>query len=315
VSPRAWSAFAGVSILWGMPYLLIKVAVDDGLSPVFVTWVRVVLGAAVLLLISWRAGLLATFRGRVGWMATLALAEIAIPFTLIAAGEQHVSSPLAAILIAAAPLFVALLALRFDPTERAGGFRLVGLVVGLAGIVALVGIDVAGSTSELLGAAAVLGAALCYAVGSMVFKHRLSDLDPRASMGGSLGIAALVLTPAAALDRPASAPSPAAGGAMLALGLLCTAAALVLYAVLIAEAGAGRALVITYVNPLVALALGLVILGEHPGLGAAASLPLILAGSWLAMRRQAPRASRSHRPVKEVVMTRRSTTTAAIGTQ
>jgi drug/metabolite transporter (DMT)-like permease len=287
VSPRAWSAFAGVSILWGMPYLLIKVTVDDGLPPVFVTWVRVVLGAAVLFGISWRAALLAALRGRVRWLATLALTEIAVPFTLIATGEQQVSSSLAAILIAAAPLFVALLALRFDPTERAGGLRLVGLVVGLAGIVALVGIDVAGNVGELLGAAAVLGAALCYAVGSMVFKHRLSDLDPRASMGGSLGIAALLLTPAAALDRPASMPPPAAGSALLALGVLCTAAALVLYGALIAEAGAGRALVITYVNPLVALALGIVILGEHPGLGAAGGLPLILAGSWLAMRRRA----------------------------
>src|SRR5262249_8496560 len=148
MSPRAWSAFIGVSTLWGLPYLLIKVTVDDGIPPVFVTWVRVVLGAAVLLGVSWRAGLLPTLRGRFRWLATLALAETAVPFTLIATGAQHVSSSLAAILIGAAPLFVALFALRFDPTERAGGLRLVGLVVGLAGVVALVGIDVAGSAGE-----------------------------------------------------------------------------------------------------------------------------------------------------------------------
>jgi drug/metabolite transporter (DMT)-like permease len=264
-----------------MPYLLIKVAVDDGLPPVFVTWVRVVLGAAVLLALAWRAGVLGALRGRFGWLVVLAVAEMAVPFTLIAAGERQISSSLAAIVIAAAPLFVVVLALRFDPGERPTGLRLTGLLVALAGVVALVGIDVAGSAGELIGAAAILAAALCYAVGAMVFKRHLADLDPRASMGASLAIAALLLTPALAFDRPAALPSPSAGAALLGLGLLCTAAALVLYGVLIAEAGAGRALVITYINPVVALVLGIGILGERPGIGAAAGLPLILAGSWL----------------------------------
>ena len=116
---RAWVAFAGVSTLWGMPYLLIKVAVDDGLSPAFVTWTRVVLGAAVLLILARRAGVLNPLRGRARWLLVVAATEIAAPFTLIAAGEQHVSSSLAAIVIAAAPLFLVLLAWRFDPTERA----------------------------------------------------------------------------------------------------------------------------------------------------------------------------------------------------
>jgi drug/metabolite transporter (DMT)-like permease len=272
-----------------MPYLLIKVAVDDGLSPAFVTWARVVLGAAVLLGLAWRAGKLNTLRGRVRWLVVVATTEIAVPFTLIAVGEQHLSSSLAAIVIAAAPLFVVLLALRFDPSERAGGLRLAGLLLGLAGVVALVGIDVAGSMGELLGAAAVLAAAFCYAVGPMVFKRHLADLDPRASMGASLAIAALLLTPAVAIDPPAAAPSLAASLSLVGLGLFCTAAALVLYGILIAEAGASRALVITYVNPVVAVALAIAILGERPGLGAVAGLPLILAGSWLSTRSHRPR--------------------------
>src|SRR5258705_1750974 len=141
MSARAWAAFAAVSTLWGIPYLFIKIAVDDGVPPGFLAFVRVALGAAVLIALAWRAGVLAPLRGRWRWLAVYALFEIAAPFPLIAAGERHVASSLAAIIIAAVPLFVALLALRFDPAERATGSRLVGLITGLAGVVALVGID------------------------------------------------------------------------------------------------------------------------------------------------------------------------------
>jgi len=288
VSARAWVAFAVVSVLWGMPYLFIKVAVDDGVPPALVAWVRVVLGAAVLLALARRAGALGSLRGSWRWLAVFAFAEIAVPFPLIAAGEQHVASSLAAIVIATAPLFVALLALRFDPAERAGGRRLFGLFVGLSGVVALVGIDVAGSSDELIGAGAILLAAFCYAVGPMVLKRHLVQLDPRASMGASLALAALFLIPAVAVDPPASAPSGSALGSLLVLGLFCTAAAFVFYGALVAEAGPGRALVITYVNPAVAVGLGVAVLGERPGAGAIAGLLLILAGSWLSTDARLP---------------------------
>ena len=281
MSARAWISFAAVSTLWGMPYLFIKVAVDDGVHPITLAWVRIVLGACVLLGLAWRAGTLAALRGRWRWLVAFAVAEIAVPFPLIAAGEQHVASSLAAIIVAAAPLFVALLALRFDPSERVTGGRLVGLVVGLTGVVALVGIDVAGRTDELLGALAVLGAAFGYAVGPMVLKRHLADLDPRASMGAGLLVAGVALTPAAAATAPSSLPSLSAVLALVVLGLFCTAAAFVFYGALVAEAGPGRALVITYVAPVVALALGVAVLGEHVGAGAVVGLLLILAGSWL----------------------------------
>jgi drug/metabolite transporter (DMT)-like permease len=284
MSARAWTAFAVVSVLWGIPYLLIKVAVDEGVPPGFVAWVRVVLGAVALLAFAPRAGVLKVFRGRVRWLAVFALSEIVVPFPLIAVGEQHVSSSLAAILIAAAPLFVALLALRFDASERVRGTRLAGLVIGLAGVVALMGVDVAGRADEVFGAVAVLTAALFYAAGPMVLKRHLSGADPRASMGATLILASVLLSPAAVLTPPASMPTPPAIVALLVLGLLCTAAPLVLYSVLIAEAGAGRALLITYVNPVVAVVLGVTILGERPGPGTIAGMLLILAGSWLSTR-------------------------------
>ncbi|WP_424533049.1 DMT family transporter [Sphaerisporangium viridialbum] len=281
MSARAWVAFAVVSVLWGIPYLLIKVAVDEGVPPGFVAWVRVVLGAVALLVFAPRAGVLGVLRGRTRWVGVFALSEIVVPFPLIAIGEQHVSSSLTAVLIAAAPLFVALLALRFDASERVRGRRLAGLVIGRAGVVALMGVDVAGRAAELFGALAILTAALFYATGPMVLKRHLSGVDSRASMGATLIVASLLLSPAAVLTPPATMPTPPAIAALLVLGLLCTAAPLVLYSVLIAEAGAGRAVLITYVNPVVAVALGMVVLGERPGVGAIPGSVLILLGSWL----------------------------------
>jgi drug/metabolite transporter (DMT)-like permease len=270
-----------VSILWGIPYLLIKIAVDEGVPPGFVAWARVVIAAIVLLGLAWRAGALAGLRKRLIWLAVFALSEITIPFPLIASGERQVASSLTAILVASTPLIAALLALRFDHSERVGGQRLVGLVIGMAGVVALVGVDIRGRPGELVGAAEILAAAFCYAIGPLVLKRHLTSLDPRASMGTSLALAAILLTPLAALDPPRVLPSLKAAAAILGLGLFCTAAAFVLYVVLIAEVGAGRSLVVTYINPLVAVVLGMTVLGERPGPVAFLGLVLILAGSWL----------------------------------
>jgi drug/metabolite transporter (DMT)-like permease len=284
VSTRAWIVFAAVSAVWGVPYLFIKIAVDGGVPPVPLAWARIALGAAALLLVAWRAGTLPTLRGRWGWLLVFAVAEFAVPFPLIAAGEERIDSGVTAILIATAPLNVALLALRFEPAERVDGRRLLGLLIGLAGVAALVGLDVSAEPSQLLGIAAVLVAAVSYSIGAMLMKRRFSDLDPSAAMGAGLGIAAVLLTPPALLTLPAASPTSGALASIAVLGLLCTGAAMVLMALLVNEAGAGRALVVTYVNPVIAVALGIVFLGESPGAGAALGLLLILAGSWLATR-------------------------------
>lgn len=283
MSARAWTAFAAVSILWGIPYLFIKVAVDDGVPPIFLAWVRVLMAAAVLLVLSHRAGVLkpAWQRSHRRWFLLYAIVEICLPFPLIAAGEQHVPSSLAAILIAAVPMIVALLAIRFDPSERATGARAAGLAIGFAGVVALVGLDVSGSADELLGALMILLAAVGYAAGPMVINQRLGGLDPRALMAVALSVATILLTPAALLAPPAHTPSADAILSIVVLGLFCTAAAFVLFGALIGEVGPGRATVITYISPIVAVALGVAVLDERPGAGAVAGLLLILAGSWL----------------------------------
>jgi drug/metabolite transporter (DMT)-like permease len=281
MSPRGWAAFAAMSVVWGVPYLFIKVAVDAGVSPAFLSFARVAIAATVLLGLAWRAGVLGSLRGRWRWIALYAVAEIALPFPLIAAGEQRVPSSLAAILIACVPLMVAAIALRVDPSERATGMRLVGLLVGLAGVVALVGIDVAGKTRELIGVGLIVVATAGYAVGPLVLKQRLGGIDARAAMGGSLALAALALAPFAAATAPGALPPGDALLSIVVLGLVCTALAFVIFSALVREVGPGRALVITYVNPVVAVALGVTILGERPGAGAVAGLLLILAGSWL----------------------------------
>jgi drug/metabolite transporter (DMT)-like permease len=284
MSRRAWGAFAAVSVLWGVPYLFIKIADDGGMPPVVLAWGRVALGAVVLLLISWRAGTLSGLRGRGRWLVAFAVLEIAIPFPLIALGETRVASSTAAIVIASVPLIIALLTLRFEPSERVTGRRLAGLLVGFAGVAALVGVDVSGDGGELLGVGAVLIAACGYASAPLILKRHLIDLDPTAVMAACLTIAAAILTPFAVLDWPSSTPSGGAFAAVVVLGLVCTALALVLMAILIGAAGPARASVITYINPVIALALGIVFLGESPGAGSLVGLVLILVGSWISTR-------------------------------
>jgi drug/metabolite transporter (DMT)-like permease len=280
VSARAWALFAAVSVIWGMPYLFIKIAVDE-ISPSLVAWSRLTLAAVVLLPLAWKLGALRGLRERWRILTVFAAVEMAVPWPLLGFGEVHVSSSFAAILIATVPLFVALLATRFDHSERPTAIRLVGMLIGFAGVVALVGIDIGGKGDELLGALAILVVAFLYAIGPMIVKRRLSDVEPLGPVAASVGIAALLVTPFAAVDLPDSVPSADTLASVVVLGLLCSALAFLLFFLLIAEVGPGRATVITYINPVVALALGVAILDESVTTGVVAGLLLILAGSWL----------------------------------
>ncbi len=280
MSARGWTLFAAVSVIWGMPYLFIKLAVEE-MSPTLVAWSRLAIAAVVLLPIAWRLGALRGLGARWQILTIFAAVEMAIPWPLIGFGEVRISSSLTAILIAAVPLVVALIALRFDHSERPTRSRLVGMLIGFAGVAALVGIDLGGRGAELAGAGAILVAAVCYAIGPMIVKRRLSDVDPLGPVAASLAIATLLLTPFAAADLPETTPSGEALASVAVLGLVCSALAFLFFFRLIAEVGPGRATIITYINPVVALALGVAILGESVTAGAVVGLLLILAGSWL----------------------------------
>jgi drug/metabolite transporter (DMT)-like permease len=289
---RAWLLFATVSLLWGVPYLFIKVAVAE-VPPVTVVFVRVALAAALLAPAAARRGALRGLRGRLLPLVVLALTEITVPFLLISMGEQRITSSLAGLLIAAMPLFVALLALRFDAAERVSGSRLLGLLLGIGGVAVLLGVDLGGDLRQVVGGAMVLLATLCYASSTLLVKRFFSDVPMLGVVTVATAIASLLLAPFAVALTPTRLPSPNVVLALVALGVLCTAAGLLSYFALIVEAGPSRAAVITYLNPAVAVALGVAILGEPLTGGIVVGFLLILVGSWLSTRRPAPRSQPS----------------------
>jgi drug/metabolite transporter (DMT)-like permease len=202
---------------------------------------------------------------------------IVIPFLFIAFGEQHITSSLAALLIAADPLFVVLLAFAIDRSERPSAVQLVGLITGLVGVVVLFGLDVRGDALGAVGGVLVLLAAVCYAMSALAVKG-LADVPRLGSVAVTLGVAALLIAPLAVVRRPTVLPSPTALASIITLGLVCTAAAYILYYALIAEAGATRASLITYVNPAMAVLLGVILLSEPINGATLAGFGLIAVG-------------------------------------
>lgn len=288
MTPRAWLLFSAMCLLWGVPYLLIKVAGEE-VSPFVLVVTRVGVAAVLLLpLAAWR-GELRVVRAHPRMVLGFAFIEIAIPFTLIAYGEQHLTSSLSGLLVAAVPLFVALLALRLDVGEQVTGTRLLGLAIGFGGVVLLLGLDVSGDGEALLAGGAIMLAALSYAAGALIIK-RAAELPQVGLSAVSLAIAAVALAPFALATAPDRLPSGTVVAALLVLAVVCTALALVLFSTLVATAGASRATVITYVNPAVAVALGVVLLDEPVGVSTAAGFLLILTGSWLSTGGRPPSA-------------------------
>jgi drug/metabolite transporter (DMT)-like permease/quercetin dioxygenase-like cupin family protein len=280
LSPVA--AFAVVSLLWGTPYLFVKVALDDGVPAMFVAWFRIIFAAALLMALAWRQGHLPSLRGHWRWLAVYGVIELAMPFALISAGEQYVSSAMAAEIIAAVPLVVALLALRYDAGDTLTLRRMAGLLIGFAGVVALLGIDLSGDEKALLGGFLLLIAVVGFSIGPLVFKRHLAHLDANASVGAGLTLAAISLTPFAIIDHPTEVPGADTLAMLALLGSFCTAASLVLFAQLIQQVGPGRAVLTTYVAPIIAVVLGMLVLDERLGPGAIVGMVLILFGSWLA---------------------------------
>ena len=286
MSRRGWLLFAAMGVIWGIPYLLIKVA-DGGVSVPVLVFTRVALGSLLLLPAAVRGGYLGALKGHVRWLAAFTLAEIVGPFALLSNAERRLPSSTSGLLIAAVPIFSALLAW----LTRSGGrpnegqqslIRWAGLAIGLAGVALLAGPGA--GHGDTLPVIEVLLTALGYSIGPLIANRKLADLPPVAVNTVCLGAAAVLYAPFAALTWPRSMPSVQVLAALAGLGVVCTAAAFLIFFRLIAEVGPARATVITYVNPAVAVALGVIVLGEHltPAIGAA--FVLILGGSVLATR-------------------------------
>jgi drug/metabolite transporter (DMT)-like permease len=276
-----------MAVIWGIPYLLIKVAVDE-LHPAVVVALRCALGSLLLLPVALARGGFEGLRGHWRWIALFALVEITAPFLLLSFAEIRLSSSLTGLLVAMVPLLAAVAA-RLVGLDRIDARRAVGLLVGLAGVALLVGVDVRGG--DLLAVLAVVGAAIGYSAGPIILATRLRDVPSLPLTTVALALAAVVVAPWAVVERPAEVA--AIGGAawlsVVALGVVCSAIALLVFFALVAEVGPARAAVITYLNPVVALALGAALLGEAVTLGMIVGFPLVIAGSWLATSRHSPR--------------------------
>jgi drug/metabolite transporter (DMT)-like permease len=279
VTRRGWLLFSALGVIWGIPYLLIKVAVRE-LSPASLVFLRTAIGAALLLPVVARRGnaraLLAHWRP----IALFTVVELAIPWLLLSDAERQVTSSLAGLFMASVPLVGAVLARVTGRHERLGARRVAGLFVGLAGVVALLGLDLGSGDAGAIVKLAVV--ALGYAIGPMIVARRLGDLPTLDVVAAALTLCAVGYAPVGIAQLPPAFPGWEIAGAVAVLGVACTALAFLLFFELIAAVGPVRATVITYVNPAVAVAAGVAVLGEPFTSGTAVGFVLILAGSWLA---------------------------------
>lgn len=286
MTKRGWILFGAMGLIWGIPYLLIKIAVGE-LHPATLVLVRTAIGALLLIPIAAARGSLSPLRPYWKPILLFAAVEVALPWVLLADAERRIPSSLTGLLLATVPFIGAVLARFTGSDERLGTRRLVGLLVGLVGVAALLKLDVA---VRDLGAVGEVGlVALGYAIGPMIIARRLSGVPSIGVIAASLGLTALAYVPLGLSQLPGTLPSLQVIVAVTILGVVCTALAFLLFFRLIAEVGPVRATVITYVNPAVALVLGITILSEPFTIGAGVGFVLILVGSYLATRRGAKR--------------------------
>ena len=278
---RGLLLFSLMSIIWGVPYLLIRVAVAE-ISPAVLVLGRTAIGAAILLPIAVARTDLRPVVARWRWVVAFALVEVAVPWVLLGSAEQRLSSSLSGLLVAGVPLVGAVIALGGGGADRLGRAGAVGLFIGLVGVGAIVrgGLRSLDATALLEVAVVVVG----YALGPAILARRLAGLPGPAVMALSLALCAVVYVPIAAAQWPSSMPPTDVLLAVAVLGVVCTAVAFVAFAALIGEIGPVRATVITYVNPAVAAVLGVLVLHETFSLAMGVGFGLVIVGSTLATR-------------------------------
>jgi drug/metabolite transporter (DMT)-like permease len=247
-----------------------------------VAWLRVVLAALVLVPLASRRGGLPGLRGQLPILVLLGAVQVAAPFILIAAGEEKISSSLAGILVSSAPLFTAVLAIWVDHEERSTGARALGIGLGFAGVVLLLGVDLGGSGSALLGGAAVVLASLGYAIGGFIAKHRLVEAEPLSIAAAVMVASSVLLAPVGLATAPSSLPGLGPAAAVATLGVLGTGIAFAIFYSLIDLVGPARTLIVTYIAPAFAVVYGATLLGEKVTVATVGGLALIVGGSWLA---------------------------------
>ena len=287
MSKRGWILFLSLGLLWGMPYLLIRIAVGE-IDPLVVAGSRTVLGALLLLPLALHRKALAPAFRHWKWLLAFTLIEISLPWWLLGHAETRLNSSTAGLLIAVVPLFAALIVTKLGH-EKLEPRRLFGLFLGLAGVALLVGLDI--HFDDFYAVAATIVVAICYAIGPIIIDRKLKDVPAIGVITGSLLVATVIYLPFAPFLLPEKV-SVAAVSSVVGLGVLCTAAAFIVFFALIAEVGPARATVITYVNPAVAIVLGSLVLDEPLTIGMAIGFPLVILGSFLGTMKSKPAAIR-----------------------
>lgn len=278
---KGWLLFIAVSFFWGIPYLFVKIALRE-LDPSVVVFARVALASVVLLPMGIRRRVLKPLLRAWPALVLFAVIHMAGPYLLITYGEQHVSSSLASLLIAANPLIVALIALLFATHERVNGSRLIGLLIGMIGLVVLLGFDGGGDSQIWMGTLMLLLAAAGYAIGALMLRRSpLMELPGIAVAASVCSISTVLLLPFIVWRLPGKVPGVEVLTSVLILGSVCTALVLPTYFALIAEVGASRGTVVNYVNPGISVLLGMAILREPLTIATIVGFLLIVAGSWL----------------------------------
>jgi drug/metabolite transporter (DMT)-like permease len=285
VSRRALLCFIGLGIAWGIPYLLIKVAVRE-LSPEQVVLGRTVVAAVIMLPVALARGTVRPVLAKWKWLLAFTLVEIAVPWVALGTAEQKLPSSTTGLLIAAVPIVGVVLAFLTGRPEPLDRLNWLGLALGIAGVAALVGLDVGGSQGAPLAELALV--VVCYAVGPLILARRLADVPGIGVSASAITLTAIAYLPIVLVHGgvPSTLPSAEVVSSLLLLGVVCTAIAFVLLFALVAEIGPVRSTTITYVNPAVAVVAGAVVLGEAITLWAVLGFALVVSGSYFVNRRR-----------------------------
>ncbi len=285
MSRRGVALFLALSVIWGMPYLMIRVAVQHGVDPGTLVFLRTAPAALVLVPIAWRAGALRAVRGHLSWIVVYAFVHFGVPWLLMSSAEQHLSSSVTGMLVATTPLLAAVVAKVTRSDEQFGPGRLAGLGLGAAGVALLVGFDFAGSNWKWLAAMGVV--VIGYTMGPRLVSTRLAGIPGLGVVAMAVSVVALAYAPYGATHMP-SHVSWSVLGALVVLAVVCTAAAFLVFFELVHEVGPSRMVVVTYANTAIAVLLGVAVLAEPLTSGIMLGFPLIIIGSFLATSTKRP---------------------------
>ncbi len=288
MSKRGWLLFAAMAVIWGIPYFLIRVAVNE-LEPAVVVFGRTAIAAAVLLVLAGRSGAIRPALRRWRPVMAFALLEMALPWILLTTAEQHLASGLTALIIASVPIVGTLAAFVLGDRSVLGLARILGIVFGLGGVALLVGRDLGSEQAPpWWSVVEVLIVCVCYATAPFIADRRLADVPSLGVIAVSLTVVAVLYLPFALMSLPDQTPRLNPALAVLGLALICTGLAFIVFFRLIDEVGPTRAGLITFANPVVAVALGSVFLDEVITIVTVLGFILVLAGCWLATRPSRP---------------------------